>query len=142
MLRLSLIILMLLVSPAFAQIKITWETLADVSFTDKWSEEEQGYYYYPHFGPRVKAMRNKEIFLRGYMLPLEPEEGFYVLSKNPYASCFFCGSGGPETIAQIRFKPGHPKFKMDQIVTVKGILKLNKDDVYTCNYLIDEAEVF
>jgi hypothetical protein len=39
-------------------------------------------------------------------------------------------------------KPGHAKFKNDEVITIKGILKLNKDDIYHCNYILKNAEVF
>ena len=31
------------------------------------------------------------------------------------------------------------KFKMDEIVTFKGILNLNYDDIYRSNYILDKA---
>ena len=34
------------------------------------------------------------------------------------------------------------KFKMDEIVTFKGILNLNYDDIYRSNYILDKAEVY
>ncbi|WP_462248430.1 DUF3299 domain-containing protein [Ekhidna sp.] len=122
--------------------KITWETLEDVSFTDKYSEEEKAYYYYPDFGSSVKSLEGKEVFIKGFMLPIEPEEGIFILSRNPFASCFFCGNGGPESIIELKLKAGYPKFKMDQVVTIRGKLKLNSEDIYQCNYILEGAEIY
>ena len=129
-------------SPVLSQIKITWETLTDVKFTDKFNEEVNAYYYYPHFGDSVKALEGKEVYIKGFILAFDPKKEMYILSRNPFASCFFCGNGGPESIIELKLKPGYPKFKMDQIVTMKGLFKLNKDDIYQCNYILKDAEVF
>ena len=134
--------LLLLVMLADAPVLINWETLADVTFTSEYSEKYDANFFVPAFGPQVKSLEGKEVVLQGYMLPIAPEENLFILSKNTYASCFFCGVGGPETIVEIQFQPGHPQFKMDQVVKVKGILSLNKDDLEHCNYILTEAEVF
>ncbi|ELR69409.1 hypothetical protein C900_05099 [Fulvivirga imtechensis AK7] len=138
----SFIICMLTASMASAQTEITWKTLGDVKFTDKYSEEVEAYYYYPHFGPTVKDLDGQEVYIKGYMLPINPKENIYILSKYPYASCFFCGNGGPESIVELKLRPDHPKFRMDQIVTIKGRLKLNRDDIYQCNYILEDATVY
>ena len=142
MCRLIIIPLLFIAIQGVAQIKITWETLEDVHFTDKYSKELDAHYYYPHFGSSVKALQGKEVFLKGYILAIKPSKGIFILSRNPYASCFFCGNGGPESIVELKLKPKHPRFKMDQVATIKGKLKLNQKDVYQCNYIFEEAEVY
>ncbi|MBS9463948.1 homoserine dehydrogenase [Flagellimonas sp. 389] len=54
------------------------------------------------------------------------------------ASCFFCGAAGPETIIEVNFKE-KPPFRTDQIVTVTGILELNRNNVDHCNYILKAA---
>ena len=87
MLRLMIILLPFLATPGMSQTEITWKTLTDVRFSDRYSEEE-------------------------------------------------------ESIVELRLKAGHPKFRMDQVVTIKGRLKLNQDDVYQCNYIFEAAEPY
>lgn len=140
--RLIIIVLFFIQTAAFSQSKITWQTLSDVRFTEKYSKEAKGYYYYPHFGESVKELEGKEVYLKGYILVIDPNEDIYILSQNPYAACFFCGSGGPESIAELKLKPNHPRFRTDQIVTFKGKLKLNQDDIFQCNYILEEAELY
>jgi hypothetical protein len=142
MLRVTIIFLLLGTTPGWAQTEITWEMLADVTFTDKYSEEVDAYYYYPEFGASVKALAGQPVYLQGYMLTIDTESGIYILSQNPFAACFFCGSGGPESIVELRLKPDHPRFLMDQIVTIQGRLRLNQDDINACNYILEEAEVY
>ena len=127
---------------AKSQTEITWKTLDDVTFTDKYNEEAQGYFYHPNFGSTVKALEGKQVFLNGYMLVIDPSKNVYVLSRYPYLSCFFCGNGGPESVVELKLRPNHPKFKMDQRVTILGTLELNYDDIYQCNYMLRDAEVY
>ena len=140
--KLLILSFLLVTTVAKSQTEITWYTLDDVTFSDKYSEEAQGYYYYPHFGSSVKDLEGKQVFLKGYMLVIDPSKSIYILSRYPYASCFFCGSGGPESIVELLLKPDQPKFKMDQIVTILGTLKLNYDDIYQCNYILEDARVY
>jgi uncharacterized membrane protein len=106
-----------------AQEKISWETLNDVSFTRKYYEEVDAYLFYPQFGHSVKELEGKEVYIKGHMLVMDRKENIYILSKNPYSSCYFCGSAGPETIIELHLKPGHARIKNDEVITIKGILK-------------------
>ena len=93
----------------------------------------------PFFGKNVEYLNNKEITITGYMLTLAPDEGVYVLSQNPYADCFFCGYGGPETAIELILKPGHENFLMDELVTVTGKLQLIYDDITSGVYRLNDA---
>lgn len=129
-------------SSVWSQTKITWETLSDVTFTDKYSEEVKAYYYFPSFGPSVLALNNKEVTIKGYVLEIDRDNDVYILSANPFAACFFCGGAGPESIVELKLGKDHPNFKMDQVLTFKGRLKLNAVDIYQCNYILENAEVY
>ena len=121
--------------------KISWETLRDVSFKKKWNTEEKMFVLYPSFGQKVSAMKDKEVSLTGYMIPVDIDANYYVLSANPYSACFFCGQAGPESVVSVKFKKITKRFNTDDRVTVKGILKLNADDINDLNYILDKAEV-
>jgi hypothetical protein len=102
-------------------------------------EDVYGYIQIPYFGIEVEALDNKEVKITGYMLTLSPDEGIFVLSQNPYADCFFCGFGGPESAIELRLKPGYDDFIMDELVTVTGTLRLNREDVSSGVYIMDDA---
>ncbi len=122
-------------------IKITWEILKDVKFSDKWSDEFQAYYAVPTFGNNIKKYNGKEIQIRGYIIPIDIVEGYYVLSANPYSQCFFCGQAGPESVMEVQMKKEYTDLRIDQIITYKGKLRLNKDDIYQLNYILEDAEI-
>jgi hypothetical protein len=121
--------------------KVTWDMLRDVSFKKKWYESEKIYMLYPTFGPEVQKLKNQEINITGYVIPVDLDANLYVLSAFPYSSCFFCGGAGPETVMTLNMKNASLKFKTDDRLTFKGTLKLNADDIYQMNYILDNAEV-
>jgi hypothetical protein len=124
----------------FNPIKITWENLRDVTFKKKWNAEEKMFILEPQFGPKVTALKGKEVSLTGYMIPVDADANYYVLSANPYAACFFCGQSGPESVVSIKFKKLTKRYNTDDRVTISGIFNLNADDINELNYVIEKAE--
>jgi hypothetical protein len=117
--------------------EVTWKTLTDVTFKDVYVKELDAYYWKPTFGASVKALENKDIFITGYVIPVDYDANFYVVSRYPYANCFFCGGGGPESVVDLRFVGKPPRaYKTDERLTFRGKLKLNGDDVYSMNYIL------
>ena len=137
-----LFILFLISKFVFSQTDITWKDLEDVEFTDMYIEEIDEYIVYPHFGFNVRELDGKEVVLSGYILAIDPDKGYYVLSKGPFASCFFCGAGGPETIVELSLKSDKDSFFMYEFVTMIGMLKLNADDIYRCVYILENAKIY
>lgn len=118
---------------------VSWDDLKDVKFTRKFIKEEDMYFLFPTFGEKVKKLNGTELQIKGYMIPVDPEDKVYVLSAQPMASCFFCGGSGPETIIQLNLKT-RKKFRTDEIWTVKGKFRLNADNLEECNYVLDGCE--
>ena len=120
--------------------ELTWQVLSDVEFKDVYLEELDAYYWMPKFGPQVIAAEGKEFYITGYMIPVDVDEDFYVLSRYPFANCFFCGGAGPESVIDLRF-PGKSEraYQTDDRLTFRGKLRLNADDVYQMNYILDGA---
>ncbi|QRR03045.1 DUF3299 domain-containing protein [Dyadobacter sandarakinus] len=128
--------------PAENPVKVTWETLRDVTFKKKWYAEESIYMLHPTFGPNVQKLKNQQVVITGYILPVDLEANLYVLSAFPFSACFFCGGAGPETVMTLNFKKKDTrKFKTDEKLTFSGTLKLNADDIYQMNYILDNAEI-
>jgi hypothetical protein len=135
--------LMLAAGSVFAQAKVdAWNEFAKTKYEPRYLEKIGESQFYPTFTPEVKALAGTEITIEGFYVPFAPEEGNYViLSKLPMSQCFFCGVGGPETIVEVSFKGAQPKFNNDDLVTVKGKLKLNADDIEHMNFIITDASV-
>jgi hypothetical protein len=118
-----------------------WNTLAKVSY--KTATDQYGEVSVPVFGAEVKALEGKHISLQGYMIPLDGIEGMFkpnhfILSSLPVEACFFCGTGGPETVVEVHMK-SPVKYTKD-VIKLKGKLTLNGLDPYQMMYIIEEAE--
>tara|TARA_B100001063_G_C16629368_1_gene484971 strand:+ start:332 stop:766 length:435 start_codon:yes stop_codon:yes gene_type:complete len=133
------IIILFISNNIFSQTEIDWLMLRDVYYKSEYKDDVYGYMQIPFFGKGVEDLDNKEVKITGFMLTLSPDEGIFVLSQNPYADCFFCGYGGPESAIELRLKPGYDSFLMDELVTVTGILRLNREDVSSGVYVMDNA---
>lgn len=124
-------------------VDLTWDILAMVDFEDTFNEELQDFIPYPTFHAPVQILEGQEVIVQGFVIPLEEtgEEIFVVLSANPYISCFFCGGAGPETVMDIKLKPDiQRRFSTDEKIAFRGRLRLNSDDLYYLNYILEEAE--
>lgn len=92
-----------------------------------------------NFSPKMRALEGKKVVITGYLLILDGRKSVYLLSKNPMASCFFCGNGGPETVMDLKFAQ-KPSFEMDELLSVEGILQLNSNDPEACYYKMEDAD--
>ena len=137
--KLLYIIIFLFSSNMFSQIDIDWLKLRNVYYMSEFREDVSEYIQVARFGESVESLDNKEVRITGYMLTLSPDEGIFFLSENPYADCFFCGFGGPESAIELRLNPGYDNFFMDDLVTVTGVIRLNRDDISTGVYVMDNA---
>ncbi|MEZ4903166.1 MAG: DUF3299 domain-containing protein [Spirosomataceae bacterium] len=118
---------------------ITWDTFRDISYQKKFNTEVGVDFLYPTFGKSVKKLNGNLIKIKGYMIPIDMEKQYYVLSKFPMSQCFFCGLAGPETILMLNLKRKYPRFKTDEKRTFCGRLRLNAANVYELNYILEEA---
>lgn len=120
-----------------------WALLSKTRFVEKLNREFGMYFLYPIFPDELKEMEGKSVEVTGFYIPLDVSTSdFAVLSKFPNAECFFCGGAGPESIvvAYLKKKPSK-KFKVDEIITVKGKLKLNDSDIDELNFILVDAEI-
>ena len=134
-----LLINLLLVS--FSQVA-GWEIFADTRFKWQYAEEFGMEVETPIFNKKIEELEGKEITLTGHYLPLELDGERIIISKLPYASCFFCGGGvGQESVAEVVFNTVQRPFRMDELITVKGRLKLNEDDYDHLVFILEDAKV-
>lgn len=119
-----------------------WSLFAKVKFAEKYFKELDEHYLVPFFDKNIRAAEGQEILLTGHYIPLEIEDKkTLIISKTPNSECFFCGGSGPETVAEIILKVNVPRLKADQVITVKGKLKLNDSDVTHMNFILEGASI-
>lgn len=130
----------LVIDGAAAQGMATWNLFAKTKFEPKYNDKIGEYLFYPTFNDDVKKLEGKEITLEGFYVPFAPEDDDYIiLSKYPMSQCFFCGGGGPESVAEVNFAKDPGTFRVDDLITVRGKLKLNVDDLDHINFILTDA---
>ena len=134
-----IVLLVSLVSSyGIAQDQLDWDDFADVNFEPVYNEKYDVYFLMPKFGEKIQSYRGKQVSITGYFLDISGSGEVFLVSKNPMASCFFCGAAGPETVIEVSFDE-RPPFRTDQVVTITGVLELNRNNVNHCNYILKEA---
>jgi hypothetical protein len=124
-------------SGVFAQTQNVWKSLSEVSY--KISEDQFGELYVPVFSANITKLEGKVVEADGYIIPFEgmfkPEH--IILSSLPLAECFFCGSGGPETVMEVMLSS--PIKYTSNRVKVRGKLTLNSKDPEKLMYILKDA---
>ncbi len=117
---------------------LTWKLLGEIKYMKK-KHASYGEVDFPIINTKLKKLDKKTIVMSGFIVPIDNKN--YALSKNVFASCFFCGKSGPETIMGIKFKGATPKLKTDTYVTIKGTFRPNENDVEDWIYNCDNAVI-
>jgi hypothetical protein len=126
----------------FSQVKpdtLSWKLLGIIKYIKKPDKDYPDGVMFPIINSELKAKGKKKIVMSGFIIPIDNVS--YALSKNVFASCFFCGQAGPETIMGIKFKGPTPKLKTDQYVTLEGTFRYNDNDVNDWIYHIENAVI-
>lgn len=124
-----------------AQTENVWKTLSKITYVKKMDEVLGFKIDIPVFSEPIQELEGKEVTLKGYIIPVEGYKSHkeFIFSAYPYNMCFFCGGAGPETVMEVM--ASEPvKYVADQI-TLKGILRLNADDIDRLMYLIEDAVI-
>jgi hypothetical protein len=134
---LAFMILIAKPSFVFAQQDNVWRNLAEVSY--KISEDEFGELYVPVFSENIQKLEGKMVEADGYIIPFEGmfKPDHIILSSLPLAECFFCGSGGPETVMEVMLS--NPIKYTSKRVKVRGKLTLNSKDPEKLMYILQDA---
>lgn len=118
---------------------LTWKLLGQIKYVKRVTDDYPEGVMFPIVNTTLKAKNKKPIIMSGFIIPIDNKT--YALSKNVFASCFFCGQAGPETIMGIKFKDPSIRLKTDQYVTLQGNFRYNDSDVDDWIYHIDNAVI-
>lgn len=129
-------------SSALRSQSLGWQAFAQVKSEVKFFKKEGVYVQTPKFDEKIKSLEGMSFTLRGYFIPVDiRSDKWIVLSRVPMSQCFFCGGAGPTSVAMIIFKEKAPKFKTDQIITVRGKLRLNDSNLDELNFILEDSEL-
>jgi len=105
--KLGFVVILLVLSIAVQAQKVVasgfelWKTLEDIDY--EITQDEWGDLYIPVFSDKINALQGKIVEVDGFIIPFESmfKPNQLILSALPISECFFCGSGGPETVMEI-----------------------------------------
>ncbi len=117
-----------------------WKQLSKITYKKQFDEFMGFKVDLPVFSETVKALENKEVILKGYIIPTDGYKSHkeFVFSQYPYSNCFFCGGAGPETVMEVEAVEGI-KYTVEPII-IKGVLKLNDKDINHLMYKLVKAQ--
>lgn len=118
-----------------------WELLSTVEIENGYDEFMGGEIETPIFSSELIMSEGSSITLEGFIIPLEQDtdQDYFILSRFPFQSCFFCGGAGPETVVEVF--SDHTIRATDERVRVSGTLRLNKDNPLHLFYILENCEV-
>lgn len=119
-----------------------WELLGSVEIVKGYDSFMGAEIDQPKFSDDLFAMEGKAITLDGFMIPLQEQGGdgsFFILSRFPYQSCFFCGGAGPETVVEV-YTISDFDYTEDPIKVI-GKLKLNANNPLQLFYILDDSRI-
>lgn len=120
---------------------LTWIDMEDVVVLDVYDNVLESYILSPIFGQSIQTFDQKEVEVTGYVVFVSEENNVVMLSRNDFASCFFCGAAGPESVMEVYMEPGMPSLDRDRVITVQGVFKLNQDDPTKNFYLMEKGVI-
>ncbi|MFK7972447.1 MAG: hypothetical protein AB8F95_18905 [Bacteroidia bacterium] len=120
-----LCILLVLSTGLIAQQNI-WLSLSKTTLTKQVDEDLGIPISIPQYPAEVEALDGKTVEVKGYIIPMEVDLGYFAFSAFPYETCFFCGQAGIETVMEVVAK--EEINYVAKRVTLRGTLKLNRED--------------
>lgn len=131
----------ILLALLFAPQLTGWELLSSVEIVMGYDDFMGAEVEQPKFSEALLAGEGKQLMLEGFIIPLEQEsdQDYFILSRFPYQSCFFCGAAGPETVVEV-YSDRNFRFT-DERVRVTGTLRLNRDNPMQLFYILENCEV-
>ncbi len=119
-------------------IKVDWQMLSRVIFEDEYINDTLA--MVPIFHDEIKILDGRPIQINGYNIPFGDDSGqLHILSAYPNSQCFFCGGAGPESVMDIKTKKVLKNLKTDDVLTFRGTLQLNDNDLNYLNYILNDA---
>ena len=135
-------LLALLSIHAQGQENITWGELAEVEWHDRYDTLTGFTLIDGVFNEHLLSLDSTEVFISGYVIPLDALGFSFALSRTSFASCFFCGQAGPETVMTLGVKPKsiEPSRQKNTKIKFRGLLRLHTSNERGFHYELLNAE--
>lgn len=120
----------------------SWASFENAEFKEIFVEEFFSFKSLLNPTDSIMNLEGKTFEITGYYIPVATKDNSIILSKTPFASCFFCGSAGQETVIDVRLKKATKQnYVADHKITVSGRLLINAEDWETLSFILVDAEI-
>jgi len=138
---LSSLILLTIPQCANAQQNITWGELSEVEWVEVYDSLSGIVLLEGNYSEHILSLDSIEVYISGYVIPLDVMGFGYALSRTSFASCFFCGQAGPETVMELRVKPKSvdPNRQKNTRIKFKGLLRVRESNQNGLHYELQQA---
>ncbi len=119
--------------------RVSWKVLQDIQYNDKYVADIKGYMLFPKFTQELLGLNGRQVEVIGYVIPVDKTGYSLALSANPYASCYFCGGGGPASIMTVKLRQKNTRYETDDFKAFRGTLRLNASDIHEFYYVLEGA---
>ncbi|MEZ4686709.1 MAG: hypothetical protein R3B47_11770 [Bacteroidia bacterium] len=117
-----------------------WLTLGKTKLTKQLDEDLGIAVSVPEYPGEVEALDGNIVEIKGYIIPMEADLGYFAFSAFPYEACFFCGQAGIETVMEVKAKEAI-RYTAKR-VTLRGKLLLNRKEFSSrLLFLLEDAEL-
>jgi|TARA_B110000503_G_scaffold121717_1_gene185583 hypothetical protein len=125
---------------SYGQQRLKWSTFERLEFIEVYNEDQAAWLQQPIWSESLLNWDGALVKITGYVIALDVVSKEYALSAFPFASCFFCGAAGPESVLELNFTQPQ-EFLTDDVMTFSGVLKLNTDPLSFPLTLIDAVSL-
>ena len=122
--RLTILLCLLVANSLYSQTRIKWSIFERLQFEEVYDEESATWLIAPIWTEELKELDGRQVQITGYTIALDVIGDEYALSAFPFASCFFCGASGPESVMELNLSEKQ-KFLTDEVHAFVGTLRLN-----------------
>ena len=71
---------LVVVTPSLiAQQVLSWTDFSEITYEEKFDSSSQSIYMMPIFDNNLKAIDGKPVSITGYLFPIDPASGYYIL---------------------------------------------------------------
>jgi len=124
--RIALYLMLMLMSTNIsAQVRVRWSSFERLQFEEVFEKETSMWILRPKWTDKDRELDGQLVEITGYVIALDVLSDDYALSAFPFASCFFCGAAGPESVMELKLA-NKMEYLTDEVHTFQGILKLNE----------------
>jgi len=127
-----------------AQEHISWQELAEVEWHDRYDTLTGFTLIDGIYSDHLKSLDSTEVYISGYVIPFDALGFSFALSRTSFASCFFCGQAGPETVLSLRIKPNsiEPSRQKNTKIEFQGLFRVHESNENGFHYeLLNAKEV-